>query len=60
MPSLLKTTQAAGLIGEIRALAVELRTPKLAEKIKKAKICIPVLDQETRFNKLSNFREKQL
>jgi hypothetical protein len=44
----LKHPLAAGMIGKIRNLAVELRTPKLAEKVKKAGHRMAVLDQETR------------
>jgi hypothetical protein len=44
----LKQPQAAAMIGKIRNLAVELRTPKLAEKVKKAGHRMAVLDQETR------------
>ncbi len=44
----LKHPLAAGMIGKIRNQAVELRTLKLAEKVKKAGLRIAVLDQETR------------
>jgi hypothetical protein len=44
----LKQPQAAAMIGKIRNLAVELRTPKLAEKVKKAGHRMALLDQETR------------
>jgi len=44
----LKHPLAAGMIGKIRNLAVELRTPKIAEKMKKAGLRMAVLDQETR------------
>jgi hypothetical protein len=44
----LKHPLAAGMIGKIRNLAVELRTPKLAEKVKKAGHRMALLDQETR------------
>jgi hypothetical protein len=44
----LKHPLAAGMIGKIRNLAVELRTPKLAEKVKTAGLRMAVLDQETR------------
>jgi hypothetical protein len=44
----LKHPLAAGMIAKIRNLAVELRTPKLAEKVKKAGLRMAVLDQETR------------
>ena len=44
----LKHPQAAGMISKVRNLAVELRTSKLAEKVKKAGHRMAVLDQETR------------
>ncbi len=44
----LKHPLAAGMIGKLRNLAVELRTLKLAEKVKKAGHRMAVLDQETR------------
>jgi hypothetical protein len=43
-----KQPQAAAMIGKIRNLVVELRTPKLAEKVKKAGHRMALLDQETR------------
>jgi hypothetical protein len=45
----LKTPQAAAMIGKIRNLAVELRTPKISEKIKKEGARMAVVDQETRW-----------
>lgn len=45
----LKNPGAANLVGRIRQVAVELRTPKLAEKLKKDGQLMAVLDQETRW-----------
>jgi hypothetical protein len=45
----LKNANAASMIARIRNLAVELRTPKISEKVKKAGLQMAVLDQETRW-----------
>lgn len=45
----LKTRSAAAVIGKIRNIAVELRTPKMSEKLKKDGGRVAVLDQETRW-----------
>jgi len=45
----LKTKSASAMIGKIRNIAVELRTPKLSEKLKKSGGKVAVLDQETRW-----------
>ena len=45
----LKNSSAASLVSRIRHVAVELRTPKLAEKLKKEGKLLAVLDQETRW-----------
>jgi hypothetical protein len=45
----LKNANAASMIARIRNLAVELRTPKISEKVKKAGLRMAVLDQETRW-----------
>jgi hypothetical protein len=47
----LKSPLAAPMIAKIRNLAVELRTPKLSEKLKKAGHRMAILDQETRYCK---------
>jgi hypothetical protein len=44
----LNTPHTATTIGKIRNLAVELRTPKIGEKIKKEGACMAFVDKETR------------
>ncbi len=48
----LKTPRTAAMIGKIRNLAVELRTPKISEKIKKEGARMAVVHQETRWGSI--------
>jgi hypothetical protein len=45
----LKTPHAAALIGKLRSLAVELRTPKISEKLRREGLRMAVIDVETRW-----------
>ncbi len=45
----LKNANAESMITRIRNLAIDLRTPKISEKVKKAGLRKAVLDQETRW-----------